>query len=217
MKDYTIIYIYDALCGWCYGFSPVMQRIYDQYKDKVNFTVLSGGMVMGERVGLIGEVAGYIKDAYKTVEDHTGVKFGEDFLINILDKGEAIFNSYPPSVALTVFKNYQPDNAVAFAGTLQKAIYHDGIEPEDLQAYGKYAAHFGIDADEFVENMQQEDFKNATFAEFKQVAEWGIQGFPSVIMATPENLYLIAKGYLPFERLDATIQQVLAEKIPSKQ
>ncbi len=216
MKDYTIIYIYDALCGWCYGFSPVMQQIHEKYKDEMNFTVLSGGMIMGERVGPIGEVAGYIKQAYKTVEDHTGVEFGEGFLNNILDKGEAIFNSYPPSVALTVFKTYQPDNAVAFAGTLQKAIYYDGIEPEDLQAYGGYAAQFGIDAEEFVNKMQEEKFKNATFAEFQQVAEWGIQGFPSVIMATPENLYLIARGYMPFERLDGTIQQVLAEKIPSE-
>lgn len=213
MKDYTIIYIYDALCGWCYGFSPVMQQIHEKYKDEMNFTVLSGGMIMGERVGPIGQVAGYIKQAYKTVEERTGVEFGEDFLNNILDKGEAIFNSYPPSVALTVFKTYQSENAVEFAGTLQKAIYQDGIEPENLQAYGEYAARFGIDADEFVNKMQEEKFKNATFAEFQQVAEWGIQGFPSVIMATPENLYLIARGYMPFERLDSTIRQVLAEQV----
>lgn len=216
MKDYTIIYIYDALCGWCYGFSPVIQQIQEKYKDEMNFTVLSGGMIMGERVGPIGQVAGYIKQAYKTVEERTGVEFGEDFLNNILDKGEAIFNSYPPSVALTVFKTYQPENAVAFAGTLQKAIYQDGIKPEDFQAYGQYAARFGIDADEFVNKMQEEKFKNATFAEFQQVTEWGIQGFPSVIMATPENLYLLARGYMPFGRLDRTIQQVLAEEISSQ-
>ncbi|MFN7117010.1 MAG: DsbA family protein [Saprospiraceae bacterium] len=213
MKDYTIIYVYDALCGWCYGFSPVMQQLHEKYKDQIDFTVLSGGMVTGNRVGPIGQVAGYISDAYKTVEEYTGVKFGEGFLNGILKEGKAIFNSVPPSIALTVFKSYQPENAVAFASALQKAIYYDGIEPQHLQAYGKYAADFGIEPKHFVFQLQQNQFIDATIEEFKQVAEWGIQGFPSVIMATPEKLYLIARGYKPFEPLDEMVQQVLAEKI----
>lgn len=209
----TIIYVYDALCGWCYGFSPVMQQLHEKYKNELDFTVLSGGMVTGERVGPIGQVAGYISEAYKTVENRTGVKFGEGFLNGILQEGNAIFTSIPASRAMTVFKSYQPENAVAFASTLQKAIYFDGIEPEDWEAYGKYAAPFGIEPKHFVYQMQQNKFVDETEEEFQQVAKWGIQGFPSVILATPEKLYLIASGYTPFEQLDEIVQQVLTEKV----
>lgn len=215
MKDYTIIYIYDALCGWCYGFSPVMQQLQEKYKKEMDFTVLSGGMVTGERIGPIGQVAGYIGEAYKTVEDRTGVKFGEGFLNGILKAGSAIFTSIPASRAMTVFKSYQPENAVAFASALQKAIYFDGIEPENLEAYGKYAATFGIEPKHFVYQMQQNKFVDETDEEFQQVAKWGISGFPSVILATSKKLYLIAQGYQPFEQLDATVQQLMQEKISS--
>ncbi len=214
MKDYTIIYVYDALCGWCYGFSPVIQQLQEKYKKEMDFTVLSGGMVTGARIGPVGAIAGYISEAYKTVEEHTGVKFGEGFLNGILKEGKAIFNSVPPSRALTVFKSYQPENAVAFASTLQKAIYFDGIEPENWEAYGKYAAQFGIEPKHFVFQMQQNKFVDETEEEFKQAAAWGIQGFPSVIMATPEKkLYMIARGYRPFEQMDEIVQQVLSEKV----
>jgi len=216
MKNYTIIYIYDALCGWCYGFSPVMQQLHEKYKNELDFTVLSGGMVTGERIGPIGQVAGYISEAYKTVENTTGVKFGEGFLNGILKEGKAIFNSIPASRALTVFKTYQPENAVAFASVLQKAIYFDGIEPENLEVYGTHAAQFGIEPKHFVLQMQQNKFVDETDEEFQQVAQWGISGFPSVIMAAQKKLYLIAQGYQSFEQLDAAVQQVLVEKVENE-
>ena len=74
---FSIIYVYDALCGWCYGFSPVIKQVFEKYQAQFDFEVISGGMILGERQGPIGEVAAYIKGAYKTVEDTTGVKFGE--------------------------------------------------------------------------------------------------------------------------------------------
>lgn len=182
----------------------------------MEFTVLSGGMVRGARVGPIGQVAGYISEAYKTVEEYTGVKFGEGFLNGILKEGKAIFNSVPLSQAMTVFKSYQPESAVAFASTLQKAIYFDGIEPEDWDAYGKYAEQFGIEPKHFVYQIQQNKFVDETEEEFEQVAAWGIQGFPTVILATSGKLYLIARGYTPLEQLEEGIQQVLTEIAASK-
>jgi len=48
------------------------------------------------------------------------------------------------------------------------------------------------------------------------VAQWGISGFPSVIMAAQKKLYLIAQGYQSFEQLDAAVQQVLVEKVENE-
>jgi putative protein-disulfide isomerase len=115
MKRPVIYYIYDALCGWCYGFSPVIKAFHDAYKDEFEFRIISGGMITGRREGPIGEVAGYIKDAYQQVEETTGVKFGEDFLNKILEPGEAYFSSLPSALAMATFRLYQPDNTVAFA------------------------------------------------------------------------------------------------------
>ena len=71
----TLIYCYDAYCGWCYGFSSVIKKIEDQYKNKLDFEVLSGGMIPSENAKHISITADYIKNAYSVVEEHTCVKF----------------------------------------------------------------------------------------------------------------------------------------------
>ncbi len=206
----TIYYAYDALCGWCYGFSDVMTEFYERNAHKYNFHVLSGGMVTGERIGPIGEVAGYIKEAYLTVENATGVKFGEAFLAE-LDKGEAIFTSIPAAKAMALFRSQKPDEMIAFAARLQKAIYEEGLPPAELSTYGTCAADFNLDAAAFEENMQLEKIDQLIIEEFKTVANWGITGFPCVIYKDDDKAYMVARGYTPLNVLEETVENVKAE------
>jgi putative protein-disulfide isomerase len=207
MRD-KIFYIYDALCGWCYGFSPVIEKLYEAYKGEIDFEVLSGGMIMGDRVGPVGKVAPYISSAYKEVENTTGVKFGDAFLNNILAPGTAILSSEKPSIALCVFKTYQPDRSVLFAGTLQRAIYYDGIEPDNINSYGKYAEKHNIDPVDFTVKMKEKTYRDMADCEFQQVAEWGIGGFPTVVYRRGEKYFLVARGYTSFEELNSIVEQV---------
>jgi putative protein-disulfide isomerase len=166
----TLVYVYDALCGWCYGFSPVIMKLQDEYNNALTVEVISGGMVTGSRIGPIGEVASYIKSAYKTVETHCNVKFGDGFLNHTLAEGTAIFTSIPPAIALSIVKHECPEHSLSFSAALQKAIYDTGISPEDLEAYGSVASNYGFDVRYFMKKMQdpfyltqaKQDFKTST-------------------------------------------------------
>ena len=204
-----IIYVYDALCGWCYGFSPVITDIEKKYRDRFDFEVISGGMVTGDRIGSIGEVAPYIKWAYKDVEKATGVNFGNTFLNETLEKGEAIFTSIEPAIALSIFKDFKKEDNIAFAGALQKAIYYDGIEPLNLEAYGKIAQRFGLDSADFVSKMEDTYFKNLAYEDFKNAAAFGVRGFPTLIAEINEQYYQLANGYMPLESLETNLQELL--------
>ncbi len=204
-----IIYVYDALCGWCYGFSPVMVEVYNKYKTRIDFEVVSGGMVTGERVGPIGEVAGYIKQAYKTVEDMTGIEFGEAFLEDILEEGSSVFSSVEPSIALSVFKMYQPENAVLFAHALQKAVYKDGIHPTSLEAYRPYVEKFDLDPEAFIQKMKEDKAVEATNEDFQRTAQFGVTGFPTVFVEKNGELYVLTRGYTDLETMIERVESVL--------
>lgn len=206
-ENMKLYYVYDALCGWCYGFSPVMQQFYDQHKETLAFEVISGGMITGDRIGPIGEVAGYINEAYKTVEQRTGVKFGAGFLENILKEGKAIFTSIPPSIALTVFKAQLPEHQVAFASGLQKAIYYDGKAPLDYNSYGELASPFGLDADDFVHQMSQPDFEQKTLQEFQVAQQLNVSGFPTIFLEHNNQWVMMARGYVPYDFLQNQYEQ----------
>jgi len=208
-KTMKIIYVYDALCGWCYGFSPVMEQFAAKHSAEAEFVVISGGMVVGERIGAIGEVAPYISWAYKEVENRAGVKFGQKFLDEVLKEGKTVFTSIPAAWALSAFKTYQPQNSVAFAARLQKGVYWDGAAPLDYQHYGKMAAEFGINAEEFVQKMQTEEIQNLANQDFNYSNQLGVQGFPAVFLEKNGQYVFFANGYMDLASLEKQFEQAI--------
>jgi len=202
-ENMKIVYVYDALCGWCYGFSPVMTQFQEKYKDSLSFEVISGGMITGGRIGPIGEVASYISWAYKDVEKATGIEFGSEFLNKTLKKGDAIFTSIPPAVALSVFKDLDPKNSFRFASELQKMIYYDGIEPENIEAYGKIAAKFGLDTDSFVLKMKDPLYKKLAEDDFKKSNALNVSGFPTLFLEINGKYYKLGSGYMTLSSLES--------------
>lgn len=206
-----IIYVYDALCGWCYGFSPVMRRFYDTYTNEFDFDVLSGGMMTGARVRPIAESMGYIEQAYKVVEERTGVRFGEAYLTNILKPGTYLSDSEKPGMAMTLFKAVLPARAIEFAGMIQNALYRDGMDLNVDANYGALVEPFDIDPDEFVAHLSDPPIREQTWAEFHLVSQYQINGFPSVIIEQGNQLFLVAGGYLPYEAFEANVQRALRQ------
>lgn len=206
-----IIYVYDALCGWCYGFSKVIHACYENHRNDFDFEVLSGGMMTGERVGSINQIAPFIKSAYKTIEETTGIKFGEAYLKH-LEEGTMILNSEKPSIALSVFKSLLPEQAIPFVHDLQDAIYFDGKDPNENDLYRYLAVNYGIDPDEFEEKLGIEKFKDEAYYDFALAKQLQVQGYPAVLIQTGErNFYLIAKGYTDMDTLETRIKNVMEE------
>lgn len=200
-----IIYVYDALCGWCFGFSPVMAAFAKEYQNKVDITVVSGGLILGERVGPIGEVAPYIKTAYKDVERATGVKFGDAFVNGTLEEGTMVSNSLPPAIALAVVKEHKAEKALEYAGLLHQMVYVDGEKPEDIEAYGRYAARIGFDAKNFSAMMKEPEYLTLAHEDFQYSRSLGANGFPSVYHNAGDKPTLLFSGYLPLDRMKGVV------------
>jgi len=210
-KDIKIIYVYDALCGWCYGFSKVIHTFFENHQSEFIFEVISGGMMTGDRVGPVDKVAPFIKTAYKTVEETTGIKFGEPYLRH-LEAGVIILDSGKPAIALSVFKTYFPEKAISFAHDLQDAIYFEGRDATGNELYRYLAVNFGVDPDEFEAKMTQVSFKDAALYDFALAKQLEVTGYPAVLVQTGEtNFYLIANGYTDIDTLETRLQNVLEE------
>lgn len=207
-----LIYVYDALCGWCYGFSPVIEEFAQQHSE-FEILVISGGMVLGDRVGPIGEVAPYINWAYKDVERATGVTFGKDFLEGTLKDGKAIFTSMPAALALAAFKTQSPeyDQSLAFAARLQKALYWEGTAPLDWEAYGKLAEEFDLEPAAFVAALHDKSTLEAAQEDFALANDLGVQGFPAVFLEIDGQIYQLGSGYMDLETLEARFQMALKQ------
>lgn len=210
-----LVYCYDAYCGWCYGFSAVMKKIAESYAAVLPIEVLSGGMILPEKPTHISSIATYIQQAYKTVENHTGIKFGQDFLWHIFnpDKSDWYLNSEKPAVALSVIKEWQPNNALSFATDMQYALNYEGRDLTDDEAYRHLIEKYNLDADQFYKALHSEYFKEKAYQDFALVKQLRVDGFPAVFLQLEdEKYYQVAKGYTNYETLKSRIDTVLKEQ-----
>ena len=154
-----LIYCYDAYCGWCYGFSPVIKKITAEYADQFEIEVLSGGMMIGEGKMPIEKIGPYIQGAYHRVEELTGIRFGEDFLwhINNPDKSDWVMNSEKPAIALCILKELQPNKQVEFAADLQYALNYEGRDLDDDEAYRHLLKKYTIDPEDFYSKLKKKN------------------------------------------------------------
>ena len=210
----TLIYCYDAYCGWCYGFSEVMKKISSEYKGRLEFEVLSGGMILPDEPIAISATAKYIESSYQRVEELTGIKFGEDYLWHIKhpDASDWFPHSEKPAIALCVFKEYYPEQQVSFATDLQYALHFEGRDLTDDEAYRLLLDKYNIDDEAFYEKLHDEEYKEQAYYEFALCKQLNVSGFPAVfIQLSDTKFYLVAEGYTDFDTLNERIQNVLRE------
>ncbi len=207
-----LIYCYDAYCGWCYGFSPVIKRIAEEFKDRLETDVLSGGMILPEKPTQIGNIAPYIQKVYKTVEETTGIQFGQDFLWHIFnyDDSDWVPNSEKPAIAMIIFKEFYPERAIEFASDLQYSLNYEGRDLTDDEAYRHLLDKYSIRPEVFFERLHSEEYKEKAYYEFSLVKQLQVTGYPCVFIQTGELKFnMVARGFTDYETLKQRVESVL--------
>lgn len=210
----TIYYCYDAWCGWCYGFRPVITKIEEEYKETLAFDVLSGGMIFPETPQHFGPMAEYIQTAYKRVEEMTGAKFGEDYLWHVFHPDETDWypSSEMPAIALCIFKEHHPEKAIRMAADLQYALNYEGRDLTDKEAYRHLLPKYNIPEDDFYTKLKSDEYREKAYYEFALVKQLQVTGYPTVLLqVTDAKFYLLSQGYTDYDTLKSRIEKVLTE------
>jgi len=209
----SLFYCYDAYCGWCYGFSPVMTRIASE-NPSLSIEVLSGGMIIPETPVHISATAGFIEKAYPTVEEYTGIKFGEDFLWHIKhpDLSDWYLNSEKSAIALCIFKEIYPERQVEFASDLQYALNYEGRDLTDDEAYRHLLEKYSIQPELFYSRLKSEEYKEQAHYEFQLCKQLQVTGFPCVFLQTSETKFtLLSRGYTDYATLASRLKDAIKQ------
>lgn len=191
-----------------------MSKIFLQYKNKFNFEVLSGGMILPEKPQHISVTANYILKAYGKVEELSGIKFGKDYLWHIKNPSDSDWypNSEKPAIALCIFKEYHPGLQVLFATDLQNALHSEGRDLCDNEAYRHLLEKYQIPEKDFFEKIDLPEYKEKASYEFALVKQLNVTGFPTVLLQVSETkFYLLSRGFSDYETFNQRIEKILSE------
>lgn len=179
----TLHYIFDPLCGWCYGAAPLVEAARAVPGLQVAFH--GGGMMSGSnRRQITPAWRGYVLPHDRRIEQLSGQPFGDAYLNGLLNDTTAMLDSEPPITAILA--------AEALAGKgldmlqwVQRAHYVDGLRIADLPVLAALARQLGMDGAAF----QAEYARQAGAATQRHIdasrallAQAGGQGFPTFVL-----------------------------------
>ena len=126
-KIMKIYYLFDPLCGWCYGAKPALETVASQYPVELTPTGLffRSGRVMDT------DFAQYAWGNDQRIQRLTGQAFSTAYRENVL-QGGGQFDSQNSLLALTAVREMAPEQEIAVLSALQTARYVDGRDNADL-------------------------------------------------------------------------------------
>lgn len=205
----TLIYAYDPLCGWCFGFHPVVARLAKRFGDRVRIRVVPGGLAIDENATSISEGYTFIPDGSKQVEQTTGAQFGENFIL-LAEEGSYFYNSEPACIAQTVVnKLADGKTALEFAGRMQNALFKEGKSLNEWTTFRHLMQDINLDVSVCRSLYEDEKTVRETRRSFKWCKENGASAFPTLLLQLGRETGILTRGYRPFDTLEAHLHHLL--------
>ncbi len=125
MTTKTLHYVFDPLCGWCYGAGATVTALADV--PGLTLRLLPSGLFSGEGARpMDDDFAAYAWSNDQRIERLTGQRFSERYRTGVLADRQQMFDSGPATVALTAVALTQPDRELDALKAIQQSRFVEG-------------------------------------------------------------------------------------------
>jgi putative protein-disulfide isomerase len=140
----TVTYLFDPLCGWCYGASPAIQRL----GQDPSFTLVLAptGLFSGGGRTMDAAFADYAWSNDVRIAKLTGQRFTEDYRKNVLGNLGSSFDSTTATLALTAVALTEPARELQALKALQEARYVQGLDTVNVEVVVQLLRTLGLAA-----------------------------------------------------------------------
>jgi putative protein-disulfide isomerase len=190
----TLHYIFDPLCGWCYGAAPLIQSLRDIEGLKIQLH--GGGMMSGANVQPVtGQLRNFVMHHDQRIAQLSGQPFGDDYFNRLLRDYTAVFDSTPPIAAILVAET--SGHGLDLLMRIQSAHYVEGQRVSDPPVLIRLASDIGLDAKAFASALQNQ-LGEPVERHIQESRAWlhkaGGGGFPSFVLEIDDRLELLSHG-----------------------
>lgn len=198
----------DTMCSWCYGFAPEMAAVLTAVGDRAEMVLFAGGLRPFQKEPMPADLREKLRGAYERIAAITGRTFAPAWF----SRPDFVYDSEPASRAVVTMRQLAPGSEYAFMSTIQTAFYAGGENVTQAEVLAAHAPAFGVSEADFLTAFASEAMKNATLGDFRVAQQFGIDGFPTLVLHRQgadgnDEFILIAQGYAKagpvIERIEA--------------
>ena len=208
----TITYLFDPLCGWCYGASGALERL--SQIDGVTIHLSPTGLFAGEGARAMDQsFAAYAWQNDQRIARLTGQVFSETYRQQVLGVTGATFDSAPATLAIVAVGLQAPAEEMSALKVLQHARYVDGRDNGDMGVVIGILADAGFtDAADRLRAPDPElmaTYRARIASARADMALFGANGVPALVVGEGNSRRLLPSGAL-FGGPDKLIAQLEA-------
>lgn len=207
-----LTYLFDPLCGWCYGASPVIEKLVAHPDIALQLSPV--GLFAGEGAFAMNDgFAAHVREADARIARMTGQVFSPAYYSNVLGDRTRRIDSGAATLALTAVALSDPDREFAALKAIQMARYVDGLDNTDPTVIATLLEGLGLH--EAAERLLHPG--EALLAAFHDriksgradMARFGARGVPALVAGSGDRRRLVASNAL-FGDADALIKALQA-------
>ncbi len=208
-----LIYCYDPMCSWCWGFRPSWLSLQQKLQPLVEAGRLSIHPILG---GLAADsdqpMPREMREKLQSVWQHIESLLGTEFNYNFWTACQPRRSTYPACRACLVARDQGLE--AELNAEIQRAYYLQAKNPSDLDCLRDCAEKIGMSGSNFLQSMAETKETGRLESEIRQARKMGLNSFPSLAVVTDNRIAHINIDYKEPDMMLAEIKQAL-DQLPS--
>ncbi|TGQ70893.1 MAG: DsbA family protein [Mesorhizobium sp.] len=142
MSNSDVTYLFDPLCGWCYGATPMLEKL---SASGLHVELLPTGLFSGAGARPMDE--GFAAHAWANdlrIERLTGQPFTQAYQHNVLNVRGTLLDSHAATLAISAAGLEDPNRRLTALKAIQQARYVDGRDIVTVEGVAAVLAESGM-------------------------------------------------------------------------
>lgn len=186
---YTIYYVHDPMCSWCYAFKPTLDLIKKNLENNIKIVNVVGGLAKHSDEPMNKDMQEKIESIWYEIEKIVGSKFNHDFWKNCTPRRSTYLACQ--ATILARYENKEDEMIEA----IQEAYYLKAMNPSDASTLIYLAKQIGMDENKFEENLKSQKIEEDLQNELNFRRSLQVRSFPSLILKHDNEIYPIDIKY----------------------
>lgn len=205
----TLIYCYDPMCSWCWGFQPTWKKLKAALEPMVdNKELVIQPMLGGLAVDSNAPMPLPMREKLQATWQQIASQLGTEFNYNFWTECQPRRSTYPACRACLVARDQGLEDEMI--EQIQHAYYLNAKNPSDLDTLANCAHKLGMKEAGFLKAMEHTKETEQLELEVSQARQLGLNSFPSLAVLHANQIIHIALDYKNADTMLAEIKQAMA-------